>query len=148
MNIIRISGKALVSIILIVVAGFMLLSKSMSIENLKRIHIGKEKMLGEKEVNMNLYNYNDTAAIIKLIFTDYQYLWVLPEISSFFADGRIQDLKPSDPVLTSGKIGYLLWTPPSAGEMKQMPSFIGERIRSGDYKEIFSCKGYRFIKIN
>ncbi|MGD0342433.1 MAG: hypothetical protein ABSA76_12085 [Bacteroidales bacterium] len=105
-----------------------------------------EKENGEKEVNQQLYLYNSQTPIDKFIVTDYQYLWILPEIDKYFKDGQIQNLKPSDMIFNDESVGYLLWTP-SNDNSKDVPAFIETRIESGQYKEIFNCKGYRFIKI-
>jgi hypothetical protein len=61
----------------------------------------------------------------------------------YFKYGEISKLEPSSRLLNDKSNGYLLYTP----NQKEMPPFIEAKIASGQYKEIFSCKEYRFIKI-
>lgn len=110
------------------------------------MHTAKEKKLGVQEVNQQLYLYNNQTPIEKKIVTDYQYLWVLPYISSYFQDGAVQNLEPSSQIFNDESVGFLL-SSPSSDISSQVPGFIEERIKSGQYTEIFSTKGYRFIKI-
>jgi hypothetical protein len=139
--------KATKGILIVLIAfGIILFNKNLDLEKLKEIHIEKEKENGVKEVNQALYQYNTQTTINKLILTDYQYLWILPEISQLFKDGAIQNLEPSSPILTDESVGFLLWTP-SPDNSKVMPDFIETAIKTGQYKEIFNYDGYRFIKI-
>lgn len=129
-------------IIISVVFAVILLNRNLSFEKLKRLEIEKEKELGSKEVNKKLYLYNSNTPIDKLIATKYQYLWVLPVLDKYFRDAYIENLVPASPELNDNSIGYLLSSP-----SETFPAFISDRLVSGEYKEIFECEGYRFIKI-
>lgn len=133
-------------LILLSVSGIILFDFNFSFEKLKEIHIEKEKKLGNEKVNKQLYCYFDKNHIQKKIVTDYQYLWILPQLSNLFEDGRIQSLQPSDPVFSEESVGYLLMTP-LFDSSNILPGFIEEKIKSGEYIEIFNFDGYRFIKI-
>ncbi|MCX6335299.1 MAG: hypothetical protein NT092_13540 [Bacteroidia bacterium] len=131
---------------ILVIVSIILFNKRWDFESLKAVHIEKEKRVGDDEVNRQLYLYNTQTPIEKYIVTDYQYLWILPEISKYFMDGSIETLELSSSIFENESVGYLLWTP-SSDNSKQMPEFIEARIESGKYQEIFNYKGYRFIKI-
>ncbi|MCE5347761.1 MAG: hypothetical protein LLG13_15950 [Bacteroidales bacterium] len=118
----------------------------MDLERLIKIHVEKEKRLGLKEVNQQLYLYNAKTPIDKFIITDYQYLRILPDLRKYFRYGEIQSLEPSSLIFNDESNGYLLWTP-SDNNSKVVPNFVETRIESGQYKEVFNYKGYRFIKI-
>lgn len=133
-------------LIILIPIGIILFNRNLNLDELIKIHIEKEKKNGVKEVNQALYQYNALAPINKFIVTDYQYLWILPEISQFFRDGTIQSLEPSSPELLDESVGFLLWTP-SPDNSKTLPDFIETGIKTGLYKEIFNYEGYRFIKI-
>jgi hypothetical protein len=144
-------GKMLYSaakwiLLILILSGIILFNKKMNRERLIEIHIEKEKENGVKGLNQALYKYNSESPIGKFIVTDYQYLWILPEISQTFMDGQIQDLDPSNKIFTDETVGFLLWTP-SPDNSKTMPAFIEEGIKTGKYTEIFNYEGYRFIKI-
>jgi hypothetical protein len=132
--------------LILIIAGIVLFNKYLSREKLIEIHIKKEMKNGVKEVNQALYKYNSVTTITKSIITDYQYLWILPEISQTFRDGAIDKLEPSGPELDDESVGFLLWTP-SADGSRRIPEFIENRIISGQYSEIFNVEGFRFIKI-
>lgn len=133
-------------LIILILSGIILFNKRMNLERLISIHTEKEKENGVKGVNLELYKYNSENPVGKFIVTDYQYLWILPEISQFFMDGQIQNLEPSNEIFADESVGFLLWTP-SADDSKAVPLFIEEGIINGKYTEIFNFEGYRFIKI-
>lgn len=124
----------------------LLFNKNLDLERLIKIHVEKEKRLGLKEVNQQLYLYNAKTPIDKFIITDYQYLRILPDLRKYFRYGEIQSLEPSSLIFNDESNGYLLWTP-SDNNSKVVPNFVETRIESGQYKEVFNYKGYRFIKI-
>jgi hypothetical protein len=133
-------------VLILILSGIILFNNKLNREKLIAIHIEKEKENGVKGVNQGLYKYNSENPIGKFIVTDYQYLWILPEISQFFMDGQIQDLEASNKIFTDESVGFLLWTP-SPDDSKIIPAFIEEGIKTGKYTEIFNYDGYRFIKI-
>lgn len=133
-------------LLVLTLMGIILFNKKLNRERLIEIHIEKEKENGVKGVNQALYKYNSETPIGKFIVTDYQYLWILPEISPYFQDGQIQVLDPSNKIFTDESAGFLLWTPSPDGS-KIFPAFIEEGIKTGKYTEIFNFEAYRFIKI-
>lgn len=133
-------------VLILILSGLILVNNKLTRDKLISIHIEKEKENGVKGVNQALYKYNSESPIGKLIVTDYQYLWILPEISQLFMDGQIQDLEPSNKIFADESVGFLLWTP-SPDNSKTIPGFIEDSIKNGKFTEIFNYEGYRFIKI-
>ncbi len=133
-------------LLILILSGVFLINKKMPRERLIAIHTEKEKENGVPGVNQALYKYNSENPIGKQIVTDYQYLWILPEISHLFRDGRVQDLEQSNNIFTDESVGFLLSTPSAEGSIT-IPEFIEEGIKTGKYTEIFNFEGYRFIKI-
>jgi hypothetical protein len=127
-----------------VVTGIILFNKYFDLDSLKKIHIEKEKELGDREINQELFRYDSHEQIVKSILTDYHYLFILPGLEKYSVWGVVNELQPENPVFGDTTIGYLLATPSSTNEI---PAFIESKIKSGEYKEIFYKNGYRFIKI-
>jgi hypothetical protein len=127
-----------------VVIGIILFNEYYDLDSLKRIHIEKEKELGDREVNRELFRYDSQERIVKSIFTNYHYLFILPGMEKYSVWGVVQELQPENPIFDDTTIGYLLSTPSVTNEL---PAFIESKIKSGEYKEIFNKNGYRFIKI-
>jgi hypothetical protein len=142
------SWKKLAKLIIFILtaSGIILFNDKLNFERLKEIHTGKEKKVGDVRVNEQLYLYNKLRPFDKLIVTDYSYLWILPEISKSFKYGQIQILKPADPIFSDESVGFLFMSP-LFNASTVLPEFIEERIRSGEYTEIFNYGEYRLIKI-
>jgi hypothetical protein len=132
--------------IILTASGIIVFDVKLNFEKLKEIHREEEKKLGDERVNEQLYLYNKLHPIDKQIVTDYSYLSILPEISKSYKYGQIQILKPSDPIFSDESVGFLLMSP-LLNSSTVLPDFIEERIKSGEYTEIFNFTEYRFIKI-
>ncbi len=141
-----VSKVILMIFIIAIPAGIFIFNKKVDLVKLKASQDFRLKDLGYKEVNQNLYLYNAKSPISKYIFTDYQYLKLLPEIGQYYFGGQIKNIIPKSEILNDETIGFLLWSPEYA-DSTEFPSFIEERIRSGSYKELFNQDGFRFIKI-
>jgi hypothetical protein len=140
-------GRWVILLLFILIAISMIMfNKYFNLNSLVRIHIEKEKKLGNEEVNRKLYSYNSQTPISKLIGTDYQYLWVLPELYKSFYDCDLNKMDSASLIFKDELVGYILWTP-TEDPIRQLPEFIERRIKSGQYQEVFNCKGYRFIRI-
>jgi hypothetical protein len=141
----KIIFKALLT--LLIISGIFLFNKHYNFEKLKSIHLEKEKLLGEEDINMQLYSYYDKYGIDKYIVTDYPYMDVLPYLKDHVYWSKPGDLEPSSNVFSDESFGFLLFTP-SIDSSKAVPEFVKSRVSTGEYTEIFYCRGYIFIKIH
>jgi hypothetical protein len=136
--------SARLAVYTILIVGVVYLEKNLTLERLVKIQVDKEKKIGDKEVNQQLYLYNAQFPIDKFIITNYQYLGYLPDLGKFDMEYILKDLEPASLILKDSTVGYILWTPYNS---LKLPDFIETKIKSGQYKEIFNSNGYRFIKI-
>lgn len=136
------SAKATIYALLIISGIFSV--KNLTLEDLIKIQIEKEKKIGDEGVNQRLYLYNVQFPIDKFIVTNYQYLGYLPDLRKYDMEYVLKDLDPASLIFNDSTVGYILWTPYNS---LKLADFIETGIRSGQYKELFNYNGYRFIKI-
>jgi hypothetical protein len=136
------SAKAVICALLIISVIFSV--KYLTLEDLIKIQIDKEKKIGDEGVNQRLYLYNAQFPIDKFIVTNYQYLGFLPDLRKYDMEYVLKDLEPASLIFNDSTVGYILWTPYNS---LKLPDFIETGIKSGQYKELFNYNGYRFIKI-
>ena len=145
-NAIILSRVTVLVLIISIPVGIIIFNKHVNMERLQESQKYRLMEIGDKDVNLKLYSYNTLNPINKKIITDYHYLSILPELGQFFEYGKIENLEATSKVLKDESCGFLLWTSWYADSTK-LPSFIGIRLKSGEYTEVFRHKGYRFIKI-
>ena len=136
------SAKAAMYALLIISVIFSV--KYLTLEDLIKIQIDKERKIGDAGLNQRLYLYNAQFPIDKFIVTNYQYLGFLPDLKKYNMEYVLKDLEPASLIFNDSTVGYILWTPYNS---LKLPDFIETGIKSGQYNELFNYNGYRFIKI-
>ncbi|MGD0754443.1 MAG: hypothetical protein ABR927_05210 [Bacteroidales bacterium] len=136
------SAKAAIYALLAI--GVIFSVKNLTLEDLIKKQIEKEKKIGDEGVNQRLYLYNAQFPIDKFIVTNYQYLGYLPDLRKYDMEYVLKDLDPASLIFNDSTVGFILWTPYNS---LKLADFIETGIKSGQYKELFNYNGYRFIKI-
>lgn len=110
----------------------------------------KKMSIGDKELNGLLYDYHKTTGITGKIATNYQYLKHLPGLTQFYRykPGRVNTAFLDYLDTAEGNNIHYLLVPYVLKSEKKTFQRIREKLRSGQYKMIFKCKGYRFIKVS
>jgi hypothetical protein len=128
-------------------------------DTIKQRQIEKQKTIGNKELNQQIYSYREAYGIDGKIITDYYWITVLPGFGG--SSARIF-LENDNFVILSNSDSYELVDPISLTEedtfgflisdiyFKHPPfrSKFDSKIRNSEYTLIFSSGGYYFIKIN
>ena len=118
-------------------------------KNLTRDQHEQKTQIGSPQLNKFLYKYHATHGFKGKIFSAYQYLAVLPGLKHLYVPlhyyDKITVKKHINNILKMKDIHYFLAVKrriePDALEL------INKKIENGEYKPIFSYKGYQLFKI-
>jgi hypothetical protein len=118
-------------------------------ETVTRQQTRLRKEIGDKELNGLLYRYHKKEGITGKIVTNYQYLKYLPGLEAFYMyrSGRVSVGFLESLDKPEGKeIHYLLLPAILKSETDVMRRYR-EMVEQGRLKQVFRCRGYRFIKV-
>ncbi len=114
-----------------------------------RGQINKKMKMGDTELNTLLYRFHKEQAITGKIATNYQYLRYLPGLEQFYHyhPGRVSSEFLEFLDTPGGKEIHFLLVPRILEIEKDVYRRYREKLKSGQYREIFRHRGYQFIKV-
>lgn len=125
------------------------LSFNYNSEFLQKEHLKKEYKIGNKNLNLLLYNYYNQSGFNGKILTNYQFLGYLPELKNYYKlfhfENDTNGLEPFRQQLSNDECVYIL-IPDNAKEIYKKE--IEKSISSKKIKVIFHSVNYQFLEIN
>lgn len=110
----------------------------------------KKMSIGDKELNGLLYDYHKTNGITGKIATNYQYLNHLPDLKKFYRykPGRVNPAFLDFLETPEGKEIHYMLVPYIIKSETEVLRRVQEKYKTGQFRLIFKCKGYRFIHVS